>query len=177
MGSELSEKESTAKEGTSKDVIAGEVPLGEPASSHFTDSNFVWEKTYLYRVTTVSIVKRTDREIQVEGDDTAPVRVVAHDIFPPAIPKGLQAAYSGEGQKPFIDLIWAPVTNTDLVGYYVYRSDAGGAPAKLNSEPDQSPSYRDGAVDSGKTYTYSVSSVDVRGNESKPSEAASESVP
>ena len=129
-------------------------------------------------ITAVTIVKRPDSEVQVEGDDTPPVRVIAHDVFPPSVPAGLQAAYSGEGQKPFIDLIWAPVTNADLAGYNVYRSEANGAAAaKLNSELVKSPSYRDSAVASGKTYTYSVSAVDVRGNESQRSEETSEPVP
>jgi fibronectin type 3 domain-containing protein len=164
-------------ESSGKDAIAGEVPLGEPGPAHFTDSTFEWDKTYLYRITAVSVVKRADSEVQVEGDDTSPVRVIAHDVFPPSVPVGLQAAYSGEGQKPFIDLIWAPVTNADLAGYNVYRSETSGAPVKLNSELVKSPSYRDSGVASGKTYTYSVSAVDVRGNESQRSEATSESVP
>ena len=129
----------------------------------------------------MSILKRPDSEVQVEGDDTPPVRVVAHDVFPPSVPAGLQAANSGEGQTPFIDLIWAPVTNTDLAGYNVYRSETNGIPVKptvkLNSELVTSPSYRDLAVVSGKTYTYSVSAVDVRGNESQRSEETSEPVP
>jgi hypothetical protein len=164
-------------EGSGKDVIAGEVPVDESGPAHFTDSTFEWEKTYLYRITAVSIVKRPDSEVQVEGDDTPPVRVSAHDVFPPSVPAGLQAAYSGERQKPFIDLIWAPVTNADLEGYNVYRSDGNGPAVKLNSELVKSPSYRDSAVTSGKTYTYSVSAVDVRGNESQRSEETSESVP
>ena len=168
-------------EASGKDAIAGEVPLGEPGAAHFTDSSFDWEKTYLYRITAVSIVKRPDSEVQVEGDDTPPVRVVAHDVFPPAVPAGLQAAYSGEGQKPFIDLIWAPVTNADLAGYNVFRSESTGAEiatrVKLNSDLLKSPSYRDSAVASGTTYTYSVSAVDVRGNESQRSEETSEPVP
>jgi hypothetical protein len=164
-------------ESSGKDAIAGEVPLGESGPAHFTDSTFEWEKTYLYRITAVSIVKRPDSEVQVEGDDSPPVRVIAHDVFPPSVPAGLQAAYSGEGQKPFIDLIWAPVTNADLAGYNVYRSDGNSPAVKLNSELVKSPSYRDSAVASGKTYTYSVSAVDVRGNESQRSEETSESVP
>jgi fibronectin type 3 domain-containing protein len=105
------------------------------------------------------------------------VRVVAHDIFPPAVPTGLQAAFSGEGQKPFIDVIWAPVTNADFAGYNIFRSEDGGAAIKLNSELVKSPAYRDFSVTSGKTYTYSVSAVDVRGNESHRSEQTSEPVP
>jgi len=115
--------------------------------------------------------------VQVEGDDTAPVRVVAHDVFPPSIPAGLQAVYSGEGQKPFIDLIWAPVANADLAGYNVYRSETNGRAIKLNAELVKSASYRDSAAAPGTTYIYSVSAVDVRGNESRRSEEASESVP
>ncbi len=86
-------------ESTGKDAITGEVPIPttEPGPAHFTDSTFEWEKTYLYRITAVTIIKRPDSEVQVEGDDTAPVRVVAHDVFPPSVPSGLQAAYSGEG--------------------------------------------------------------------------------
>jgi hypothetical protein len=164
-------------ESSGKDAIAGEVPLDEPGPAHFTDSTFEWEKTYLYRITAVNIVKRPDSEVQVEGDDSPPVRVIAHDVFPPSVPAGLQAAYSGEGQKTFIDLIWAPVTNADLAGYNVYRSDGNGPAVKLNSELVKSPSYRDSAVASGKTYTYSVSAGDVRGNESQRSEETSESVP
>jgi hypothetical protein len=168
-------------ENSGKDAIAGEVDLGRTGPVTFTDTSFEWEKTYLYRITVVSIVQRPDSEVQVEGDDTAPVRVIAHDVFPPSVPAGLQAAYSGEGQKPFIDLIWAPVTNADLAGYNVYRSEANGAAGektvKLNAELVKSPSYRDFAVASGKTYTYLVSAVDVRGNESQRSEPTSEPVP
>jgi hypothetical protein len=176
-------QESSGDQSSGKDAIAGEVPIptSEPGPVHFTDSSFEWEKTYLYRITAVSIVKRPDSnsnsEVQVEGDDTPPVRVIAHDVFPPSVPAGLQAAYSGEGQKPFIDLIWAPVTNADLAGYNVYRSDANGSAIKLNSELVKSLSYRDSAVAPGKTYTYSVSAVDVRGNESQRSEETSEPVP
>ena len=168
-------------ESSGKDAVAGEVPLGEPGPAHFADPSFEWEMTYLYRIAAVSIIKRPDSEVQVEGDDTPPVRVVAHDVFPPSVPAGLQAAYSGEGQQPSIDLIWAPVTNADLAGYNVYRSETNGAggekAVKVNSELVKSPSYRDSAVASGKTYTYSVSAVDVRGNESPRSEETSEAVP
>jgi len=159
-----------------KDAIAGEVPVGAAGPARFLDA-IEWEKTYQYRVTAVTIINRPSSEVQIEGDDSPAVRVVAHDIFPPPVPAGLQAVYSGEGQKPFIDLIWAPVTSADLGGYNVYRSEAGGAAVKVNSELVKSPSYRDSAVSPGKTYTYSISAVDARGNESARSEEASETVP
>jgi hypothetical protein len=165
------------EESSGKDVVAGDVPAGEAGPARFVDSSFEWEKTYLYRIAAVSIVTRPGSEVQVEGEDSSSLRVVAHDVFPPAAPTGLQAVASGEGQKRFVDLIWAPVTNADLAGYNVYRRDATGAAAKVNSELVKSSAYRDSAVAAGTTYVYSVSALDLRGNESAKSEEASEQVP
>jgi hypothetical protein len=163
-------------ETSGKDAVAGEVAAGEAGPGRFVDSTFEWEKAYLYRITAVSIVTRPGGDMQVEGEDSSAVRVVAHDVFPPAVPTGLQAVASGEGQKPFVDLIWAPVTSADLAGYNVYRRNATGAPAKVNSELVKSPAYRDSAVAAGTAYVYSVSAVDARGNESAKSEEAGEQV-
>jgi len=143
-----------------------------------TDQSFEWEKTYYYRVTTFTVVAQPGKpEVSIEGDDTPEVKVFAHDVFPPAVPSGVQAVFSGPGQQPFIDLIWAPVTAADLEGYNVYRHEAGGVPVKVNTEPIRMPAFRDVQVVSGKKYFYSVSAMDQRGNESARSEEASESVP
>jgi fibronectin type 3 domain-containing protein len=125
----------------------------------------------------VSMVEAAGKAVAVEGDDTAEVKVFAHDVFPPATPSGLQAVFSGPGQLPFIDLIWAPVTDADLDGYNVYRSEDGGDAVRVNTELVKAPAFRDTAVVSGKTYSYSVSAVDARGNESGRSEAAGEKAP
>ena len=163
-------------ESTGKDTVAGEVPLAAAGPMQFLDS-MEWEKSYSYRVTAVSVLAKPGKEVQVEGDDSAPVNIVAHDVFPPAVPVGLEAVYSGEGQKPFIDLIWAPVTSADLAGYNIYRSEMGGAAVKLNSDLVKTPAYRDAAITTGIRYVYAVSAVDVRGNESAKSEEASETAP
>jgi hypothetical protein len=183
-GNDSSASKGAGAKSANKDAIAGEVALGAPGPAHYTDSGFDWEKTYLYRLTAVTIVKQAESEEHIEGDDTGSVQIFTHDIFPPAVPEGLQAAYSGEGQKPFVDLIWAPVTNADLAGYNVFRSGNGASQeqeretlTKVNSDPVKTPAYRDFAVSSGKTYTYAVSAVDVRGNESQRSTETSESVP
>jgi len=178
-GAELRYRIYRRDESSGKETMAGEVPAGAAGQATFLDT-IEWEKTYVYRITAVSIVQRPSGEVQIEGDDSPSVRVVAHDVFPPAVPAGVQAVYSGEGQKPFIDLIWAPVASADLAGYNIYRREEGGsAPTavKLNSELVKAPSYRDTVVSAGKTYLYSVSAADVRGNESARSEEASETVP
>jgi hypothetical protein len=173
------------KKEKNKDAIAAELPVGPPGPARFLDP-IEWEKTYQYRITAVTIITRPESQIQLEGDDSAPLEIVAHDIFPPSIPAGLQAVYSGEGQKPYIDLIWAPVPSADLAGYNIYRSEVNtepnpseksSAPIKLNAELVKTPSYRDTSVSPNKTYTYSVSAVDARNNESKKSEEATETVP
>jgi hypothetical protein len=162
------------EEGGTVDTLVGELPLN--ASPELIDRNFEWEKTYEYRANMVTAITQPDKP-EIEGDDTPPLKVFAHDVFPPAVPTGLQAVFSGEGQQPFIDLIWAPDTDADLAGYNVYRREENGQPVKINAELVKTPAYRDSKVQSGKKYFYSVSAVDVRGNESARSEEASESVP
>ena len=165
------------QEGSAQRSLAGEVaPAGDKLT--LTDANIEWQKTYEYRAETVTvIVAENTPGVQVEGDDSPEIKVFADDIFPPAVPSGLQAVFSGPGQQAFIDLIWAPVTDVDLDGYNVYRHEEGTAPVKVNAALVKTPAYRDMAVVSGKNYFYSVSAVDVRENESARSEETSEIVP
>ena len=160
--------------GSQESHLVGVVAEG----STLTDSSMEWEKTYEYRAETVTVVDRAgEAKLEIEGDDTPEVRVFADDAFPPAVPAGVQAVFSGPGQKTFIDLAWAPVTDADLDGYNVYRREDGSPAVKVNSALVKDPAYRDESVLSGKTYFYSVSAVDLRGNESARSEEASERVP
>jgi hypothetical protein len=162
------------------EVAAGQVVLGEVAPGaprQFLDTGFEWEKNFVYRLTTVSAVTRPGAaEVQVEGDDAAPVEVFAHDVFPPAAPVGVQAVFSGAGQQPFVDLTWVANSEGDLAGYNVYRW-AGAAVGKINVELVKTPAFRDSAVAAGKTYLYRVTAVDARGNESARSVEAGEELP
>jgi hypothetical protein len=159
-------------------TLVGEVPVSDENPATLTDSGIEWENTYDYRAEAVTLISQAGKpSVQVEGEDTPITTVLAHDIFPPAVPSGLQAVFSGPGQKPFVDLVWAPVPDIDLAGYNVYRHEAGTAARKVNAEVVKTPSYRDAAVEPGKPYFYSVSSVDERGNESHRSQEASETVP
>ena len=165
-------------EAGNSDTLVGEVPMEASSVTQIVDHSFEWEETYSYRATVVTLIHEEGKpEIQFEGDDTPPVKVFAHDVFPPAVPSGLQAVFSGVGQQTFIDLIWAPDTDADLAGYNVFRHEPGAQPVKINSELMRTPAFRDRDVASGRTYVYSVSAVDVRGNESARSQEASEAVP
>jgi fibronectin type 3 domain-containing protein len=143
------------------------------------DHNFEWEKTYAYRLTIVTLltIAADNTQAEVEGDDTPSVNVFAHDTFPPAVPGGLQAVASEPGDLPSVDLVWAPNTDTDLAGYNVYRTGDTAPWSKLNTDLVRAPAFRDQKVQAGKTYHYSVSAVDLRGNESEHSPDAIETVP
>lgn len=161
-------------EGGNTDAIAGEAPMN---ATTLTDRGFDWEKTYTYRATVVAEIAQPGKgELPLEGDDTAVVKVIAHDTFPPAVPTGLQAVATGVGQQPGIDLVWAPDIEPDLAGYNIYRHEEGGQPERINKDVVKAPSYRDTSASAGHTYFYSVSAVDVRGNESVRSEEAHETM-
>jgi len=165
-------------EGTEGETVLGEVRLHTQPEAILPDRSFEWEKTYLYRLTVVTTVTHGSAVVaEVEGDDSPPLKVVVHDSFPPAVPTGVQAVFSGLEQQRFVDLTWAPNTESDLAGYNVFRHVGGAAPVKVNAEPVKTPAFRDTDVAPGATYYYSVSAVDLRGNESGESEETHESVP
>lgn len=142
----------------------------------FEDHTFEWQKAYEYRVAVLTLVGGENSSV-VEGEDSPEQKVFANDVYPPGVPSGLQAVFSGPGQPPFVDLLWAPDTDADLAGYDLYRREEGGHAEKINSELVKTSAYRDETVAWGRTYWYSVSAVDLRGNESARSAEASEQIP
>jgi hypothetical protein len=160
------------------DVRIGEADLNCETSS-MLDQNIEWEKSYEYRATPVTVltIAPDKNQREIEGDDTPTIRVFAHDAFPPTVPAGLQAVASGPGEPPSVDLVWRPDTDADLAGYNVYRNEEGGPSSKLNSELVKTSAFRNQNVQPGRTYHYSVTAVDLRGNESELSEEAIETVP
>ncbi len=142
------------------------------------DKSFEWGQTYDYKVTPLTLLPQEGRPAsEIEGDDSPIAQVTVKDVFPPARPVGLQAVFSGVGQKPFIDLSWDPNSESDLQGYIIYRHEDGQPPLALNKEPVRTPSYRDDDVQPGHRYIYSVQALDIRGNASERSAEASETVP
>ena len=156
-------------------IVLDDIPPS--ATGSFLDKTFAWEQKYEYRITTLSQVRAEGMNAGVEGEDSPPVEVFTKDIYPPGQPAGLQAVFSSVGQKPFIDLTWAPNMESDLVGYNVYRWVEGGHPTKLNAQTVQTASYRDETVEPRKKYFYAVTALDQRGNESTQSTPTSEAVP
>lgn len=158
-------------------IAVGTVQLHTDAAASFLDRNVDWEQRYEYWVAVVTVLPGATQPVEVEGDDSGAVEVLAHDVFPPAVPAGLEAVYTPGAPAGFIDLTWAPDTDTDLAGYDVYRHEAGTEAVKINREVVKAPAFRDNQVEPGHSYFYSVSAVDLRGNESGRSGETTENVP
>lgn len=165
------------QEGAKEPVKVGQTPA-VGSGIEFLDSGIEWQQTYQYWVIPVTSWQLAGKAGEIEGESSIETTVLANDTFPPATPSGLQAVFSGQTEQPGIDLTWSPNTDQDLAGYNVYR-EAGEnqPPAKMNTELVKTPSFHDGDVRAGATYIYSVTAVDLRGNESAHSEQTSESVP
>jgi hypothetical protein len=169
------------------DAVKGEpvvVAQLEPAAAtlRVVDSKIEWESTYDYWVTPITHWQAGSRGGDVEGLDSSAAKILAHDVFPPAVPTGLQAVYAGDPQRPAIDLTWTPNSDEDLAGYNVYRREVSDASAnvtftKINSALVKTPSFHDAQVRPGGTFIYAVSAVDLRNNESNKSKETSERVP
>jgi hypothetical protein len=165
------------QEGAADAVMVKQLPAAS-GPMEFVDSGIEWEKTYQYWITPVTLWQDGNRKGEVEADDSPVVTLLAHDSFPPTAPSGMQAVYTAvAGQPPFIDITWTPNTEPDLAGYNVYRHAENGPPVKINTELVKTPRFADPAIQPGIKYFYSVTAVDLRGNESGRSEETSEAVP
>ncbi|HET9838743.1 MAG TPA: fibronectin type III domain-containing protein, partial [Candidatus Angelobacter sp.] len=164
-------------EGANDAVMVRQLTAGNEAMV-VVDSTIEWEKNYQYWITPVTLWQDGNRKGEIEGDDSPAASILAHDSFPPAAPSGMQAVYSVvPGQQPFIDVTWTPNTEPDLAGYNVYRHGENGPPVKINNELVKTPRFADPNIQLGAKYFYSVSAVDLRGNESGRSEETSEKAP
>jgi hypothetical protein len=153
--------------------------LGPAPGNSFHDTEFAFGVTYIYVVRTVA-----DEQGQpVESSDSAALIVTPKDTFPPAAPQRLVAVPSRDEQATgngggHIELSWDINQETDLQGYYVYRSeqpDTNGA--RINPNLLLTPTFRDNNAVSGKQYTYRVTAVDRSGNESPFSSPVTAAVP
>jgi hypothetical protein len=135
------------------------------------DTSVEWGKTYVYWVTPVTRVYSEKGRLVAElaGQDSAPLEVTTHDVFPPAVPERLLVLPNQLLGKKFIDIVWGPNIEKDLAGYNIYRREQGGQPSRINSTPITMLSFQDSDVVTGHSYFYSLSAVDTHGNESAKS--------
>ena len=140
-------------------------------------------ETYTYTAQRVRKVVLGGNPLEIRSAISAPVQVLMRDSFPPRAPGGLETITSAaNGAPPTVDLSWRPNAEADLAGYLVYRQelDANGAPVgsavRLTSAPVQEPGFHDATVAAGHTYSYTVTAIDVTGNESVPGTPSREEI-
>ncbi len=141
------------------------------------DPDAALDHTYTYTAERIAQLNLKQNPVEVASDPSQPVTIDARDVFPPAVPAGLQAVSDPEANA--IDLSWQPDTEPDLAGYTVYRREAGSTaePARISPPAQTAPSFRDATAQPGHTYEYSVSATDRDANESPRSAAVEESLP
>lgn len=157
----------------SKRNTADEPLNHEPiTTTTFTDVRFQYQTEYVYSVRSLS----QGATGLVESADSAPLVFEPVDKFEPSPPDPVSIA-SANGT---ISLFWPTSSESDVIGYNVYRATSGDpAPAewvKLNEQPVTPVTFRDDQVVMDKTYSYRVTAVDRFNNESKPSRVVSETV-
>jgi hypothetical protein len=136
---------------------------------HFADKQFEFGKIYVYIVRSVTTAAGND----LESSDSDLLILRAADTFPPSTPQSVVAAAieNPETTPPSleVDVSWSINSEQDLAGYRVYRSEREGEKGSLVTQDLLlPPAYRDTSVTSGHKYWYSVTAVDLSGNESAP---------
>jgi len=77
-----------------------------------------------------------------------------------------------------VALTWGASSSTGIIGYYVYRSTTSGSGfAQLVASPLSGLQYTDGAVQSGTTYYYKVTTVNSAGQESTSTAEVKATIP
>jgi hypothetical protein len=149
----------------------------ETPSTSYLDTQIQFGNSYIYSVRSVVPV---GQQQPLESADSNRVTILARDVFPPAAPAGLIVVFvpAQGGEPAHLELSWNISPETDLAGYYVYRSEQSNAPGtRINSEPLPTPAFRDMNAVPGRGYFYRVTAVDQSGNESAASESVSGQVP
>lgn len=137
--------------------------IGEPTDATFRDETAEYDKKYVYWVVAVDGGARSV--------ESATLEFMPVDTFAPAAPAGLAAIIGPVS----VELAWESNTESDLRGYLVYRSVAGGVAERLAEVA--SPAFSDKKPVAGKKHSYTVTAVDKHDNESAKSAAVEVDVP
>jgi hypothetical protein len=166
-----------AQEAAAKDLLHARwkvkpALLSSPVTNSYQDSDFEFDKTYVYVVRTAVPANGGI----LESADSVPLIVTPKDIFPPSAPQGLVGSVIQENGTPaaVVDLSWSINPESDVAGYRVYRSEQEGVRGDaLQPALVPTPALRDAAVQAGHRYWYTVTAVDRAGNESAASMSVS----
>ncbi|HEY3991043.1 MAG TPA: fibronectin type III domain-containing protein [Acidobacteriaceae bacterium] len=131
--------------------------------------------SYRYIAQRIQQVTLGGHTLEIASQPSAPAETAYRDVFPPPMPTGLVSAADTSAKA--IDLDWTPDVDPGLAGYIVYRravSSPGGSsetPQRISpaGKPVTTSAWSDTTALPGRRYAYSVSAIDVSGNESQRS--------
>jgi hypothetical protein len=126
----------------------------------YLDVSTSYETRYRYRIQAIA----GDKQWSVVSE---PAEITPVDTFPPAVPEGLSAVPTPQS----IELTWTRNTESGFRGYNVFRS-VDNRPFEKIGPLIEAPYFSDSKIESGKRYRYTVSAVDLTGNESPQSQPA-----
>jgi hypothetical protein len=153
-----------------KREVTEPVWLESHASADETMDGSVSEDTvYRYVAVRRRMVQLGEHKVELRSAFSNDVVITWRNAFPPAAPLGLSAAPFAQGGVFAVDLVWEPVQEPGLKGYFVTRQavDAGGvvvgSAEKLTPEPVALPAFHDASAKQGARYRYSVQAVSAKG--------------
>jgi fibronectin type 3 domain-containing protein len=132
------------------------VSIGIAEKPEYVDTTSQWDTPYTY---TVVAKKGAAESLPSQG-----ITVNKPDTFAPSVPTGVVALAGPDS----VEVTWTRSPEADTKGYYVYRSTNGG-PFERQGDLVTLPTFSDGKAEHGKTYRYTISAVDQKGNISEKS--------
>jgi hypothetical protein len=127
--------------------------------------------SYRYIAQRLQQVTVSGHTMEVASQPSPPATTAYPDVFAPPVPVGLVSAADTTAKA--IDLNWTPDVDPGLAGYIVYRRAAGTNEAPQRISPAGKPvpisEWSDTTAVPGQRYAYSVSAIDISGNESQRS--------
>jgi len=128
--------------------------LADSDGPRYLDETTAYGTRYRYLIQ--AIASENQWSVVTEAAVITPV-----DTFSPAVPEGLSAVPTPRS----IELAWTRNTETDFMGYNIFRS-VDNAPFEKIATLVEAPTFSDSKIEAGKKYRYEVSAVDLTGNES-----------
>ncbi len=144
------------EKGRQSETPLNKEPVRTPA---YTDTAVTNNTTYYY------VVRAVDSPTPPwkESLDSPEASATPRKLTPPERPTGLTVV-PGVGR---IFLTWNENRETDIAGYYVYRTTKSGREyRRLTDKPIDRTTFSDDTVKPGVVYYYAISAVDTSGNES-----------
>ena len=142
--------------------------------NNFTDRTFSFGKVYRYFVRAVSLGSNSQ---PFESLNSVTIEIKPEDRFPPSAPNSITIAAAPN----YLSIFFAVNSEKDVVGYQIFRSSDLKLPLPewnlLTKNLLTTNTFQDASVESGKTYYYYLTAVDINGNVSDRSVVVSETTP